>query len=105
MSSTEEKLRAFYLAEIAPLQGQIELSLDGRAPESGSFYLGRSEGEAMQTAFGEGLTDPAAVGAALDARWAGTSLAGMGAKLVALAGEIETPEETAEVSDLIYEMF
>ena len=105
MSSTEDTLRRFYLSEIAPLQGKVALALAGSTPAPGSFYIDRTEATAVQTAFGDTLQTPQAVGAALDAQWTGTPLAGLGAKLAQLSGQIDTPEETGKVSDLIYEMF
>lgn len=105
MSSTENTLRAFYQSDIAPLQGQVPLEQSPKTATEDSFYITRSEADAVQMDFGAGLTTPDAIGAALDAHWAGTALDGLGAKLADLSGKMETSEDTGEVSDLIYEMF
>ena len=105
LSSTEDTLRSFYLREIAPLQGKVDLAQAPHVPADDSYYITRSEADAVQTDFRAGLTTPQAIGAALDAHWAGTALAGLGAKLAALSAGIETEEDTGKVSDLIYEMF
>lgn len=105
MSSTDDILRAFYQSEIAPLQGKVPLELAPTAPAINSFYINRGAETAVQMRFGQNLTTPQAIGAALDAHWAGTALAGLGAKLADLSGRMETSEDTGEVSDLIYEMF
>ena len=105
LSSTDDTLRAFYQSEIAPLQGQVPLELAPSAQSPDSFYITRSAETAVQMRFGQDLTTPHAIGAALDAHWAGTPLAGLGAKLAELSGQMETSEDTGEVSDLIYEMF
>ncbi|MCB1333603.1 MAG: hypothetical protein KDK26_08100 [Roseivivax sp.] len=105
MSSTEDKLRDFYNAEIAPLQGKVALAPAGPGADEGSYYVTRPEQARMQTDFRAALQTPEDIGAALDALWAGTALAGLGAKLAELSGCIETPEDTGTVSQLIYEMF
>ncbi len=105
MSSTEDSLRAFYLAEIAPLQGKVELTMAGQTRTPDSYYIDRDSATNVQMDFAENLVTPEAIGAQLDAIWSGTALAGMGQKLAHLSNQIETSEDTGEVSDLVYEMF
>lgn len=105
LSSTNDTLRAFYQSDIAPLKGQVPLELAPSSPATDSFYITRSTEAAVQMRFGQDLGTPQAIGAALDAHWAGTPLAGLGAKLADLSAQMETSEDTGEVSDLIYEMF
>lgn len=103
MSSTEEKLSAFYDAEVAPLEIGLAHPLGWKA-EAGSHYVNRPEAAVTPVSFAS--DDGAeAVAARMDAMWAGTPLEGMGAKLMALAAEVEPEAEDGTVSDLIYEMF
>ena len=72
MSSTEDKLRDFYNAEIAPLQGKVALAPAGPGADEGSYYVTRPEQARMQTDFRAALQTPEDIGAALDAlhrRW------------------------------------
>lgn len=105
MSSTEQTLRAFYEAEILPLQDKLPLAQSDTAPAENSYFLDRSGEAVSPSTFLGGLNDPASIAAAMDAHWAGTPLAGMGAKLMDLAQKIDAGEETAKVSELVYEMF
>ena len=105
MSSTDQRLRAFFDAEVAPLAGKVGLRHPlGWTSAGGSCFVDRPEGAVTPMTF---TSDASAedVAARMDAMWAGTPLAGMGAKLMALAAEVEPEAEDGTVSDLIYEMF
>ncbi len=106
MSSTDEKLTAFFNAEIAPLKGKATLAHPhGWDTAENSHYVNRPEGAVTPMDFTGDDIDPVVIAARMDAMWAGTPLAGMGAKLMDLAAEVEPEAEDGTVSDLIYEMF
>lgn len=100
-------LTDFYRTEIEPLASQR--LLDARVPPKAdpnvtTYYKKRVWRRLEARDFELNLGDAQRVGAALDAFWAGTPLAGLGTKIAALSEKFPEVQQRADVSAFIYEM-
>lgn len=110
MSSIDPKQRdllvAFYEKHVLALAAHPETALlPGPNKDAESFFHVRTHTRLEPADFDLGIETPVQVAHALEQKWAGTPLAGIGDELLALVEHFDRIEEKAEVSSFIYEMF
>lgn len=109
MSSTDEKrrelLRQFFAEHLCGRLPGGRARLVDSAEAAETFYKDCGGRRIERSCFELDFGDADEIAATLDAQWAGTAFAGLGARLVALRSHFEDVPQQRSVSDFVYEMF